>query len=209
MTTLEVKVRTDAFGKGAARKLRAAGRLPAVIYGPGGGAVSLSVCPKALVEIFKVSENRNTVLELNLDGGPVQALVRSVQRHPVTRELLHVDFYRVDEAREVEVMVPVNPVGRPEGATLGGRLRLIRRELRARCKPGDIPVSFDVDVSHMNINDIVLASEIPLPEGVALVLDSDINVLTLYGSRRAMADEEGEDAEEEATGEEASEEAEA
>jgi len=199
MTTLEVTVRKGDFGKGSARKLRASGRLPAVIYGPGGDAVALSVCPRDLIQIFKASENRNTVLNLALEGDPVKALVRSVQRHPVTRELLPVDFYRVDDDREVEVMIPVNPVGRPEGAVLGGRLRLIRRVLRARCKPADIPVTFDVDVTHMNINDMIMASDISIPEGVSLVLDGDINVVTVYGSRASLEEEEEEEEEGEET----------
>ena len=193
MATLEVTVRTNEFGKGAARKLRAAGQVPAVIYGPGGESVSLTLDPKELLQIFKLSANRNTIVELQIEGKTVEAMVRSVQRHPVTRELLHVDFYRIDSDLDVEVMIPVRTEGRPAGAVLGGRLRLVRRTLRARCKPSDIPEAFVVDVSPMNVNDMVMASEVVMPPGVKLIMDGDFSVIALYGKRQVVEEEEGEE----------------
>lgn len=173
----------QSLGKGAARKARNAGKIPAVLYGPENEPVSLEVDPDKLVRIFRATQNRNTVVELDIDGDKVPTLVREVQRHPVSRQVLHVDFYRVSKDRPVEVMVPVTTVGRPAGAILGGRLRLIRRAVRTRCRYDLIPESFVVDISPMEIGDMVKASEIETPEGVEMVFDHDFNVLTVYGKK--------------------------
>lgn len=174
-----------AHGKGSARKTRAAGHLPAVVYGPKTTPQSISVDPDLLVGIFKHTRDRNTVVEVKIgDGAAVPCLVREVQRHPLSREILHVDFYAVDPNGEVEVMVPLTTVGRAKGALLGGRIRLIRRSIKAMCRYDRIPSNFVIDVTELDIGDMVKASEVPLPEGVSLVYDHDYNIVTLYGKRR-------------------------
>jgi large subunit ribosomal protein L25 len=181
-TTLQATLRTDS-GKGDARKARAAGRLPAVVYGPVTAPQPVSVDPEALVDIFKRTGNKNTIIDLDVDGSVVPCLVREVQRHPLTREMLHVDFYAVPREDRIEVMVPIVPVGRPKGAILGGRVRLIRRKVKAACRYDHIPEKFEVDTTPLDIGDMVKASEIPLPEGVELVFDNDYNVVTVYGKK--------------------------
>lgn len=212
MTSLQVEIRQDS-GKGAARKLRATGKIPGVIYGPDAAPVGVACDPGALTDIFQQSQNRNTLLDLDVGGDQVQVLVREVQRHPLSREILHVDFYRVNEAREVEVEVPVVPVGRPKGATLGGRIRLTRRSLTASCLPKDIPEAFEVDVTPLYIGDQITTSQLVVPEGVSLALKSDIQILVCYGKGRGRqakeADASAEGAEGEAEGAEAEAEAEA
>lgn len=179
-----VATKRDGASKGAARKTRAAGQVPAVVYGPGSEPTPIAVEPKALVDVFRITRDRNTIVELDIDGSKEPTLVREVQRHPVTREILHVDFYRLSKDRKVEVMIPVEATGRPAGAVLGGRLRLIRRVIRTRCEYDKIPSSFVIDVSPMQIGDMVKASEIPTPEGVEMVYDHDFNVLTVYGKKQ-------------------------
>lgn len=180
--TLAAEVRND-LGKGSARKIRAAGKIPAVIYSNGKEATSLTVDPAALDEVFRKTRNRNTIVHLEVDGKAIPALVKASQRHPVTRNLLHVDFYEVGGDQKVTVMVPLEGVGRPAGALLGGRLRLIRRTIQARCDWDKIPETFAVDITPMEIGDMVKASEIPTPEGVEVLFDNDFNVLTVYGKR--------------------------
>lgn len=184
--SLSAAVRTTT-GKGAARKARATGRIPANVYGPEAAPVSVDIDPDALVRIFRKTRNRNTIVDLEIDGATVPTLVREVQRHPASRDILHVDFYRVHADRPVEVMVPVTTTGRPAGAVLGGRLRLIRRAVRTRCPYDRIPEKFVVDISPMNIGDMVKASEIATPEGVEMVYDNDFNVLTVYGKKGRAA----------------------
>lgn len=181
--TLNATVRSSS-GKGAARKTRRDGKIPAVLYGPENEPVPVDIDPDQLVRIFRKTGDRNTVVDVEIDGTSVPTLVQDVQRHPVSRDILHVDFYRVSKSKPVEVMVPVTTVGRPAGAVLGGRLRLIRRVVRTRCVYDRIPSSFVVDISPMNIGDMVKASEIATPEGVEIVFDHDFNVLTVYGKKQ-------------------------
>ncbi|MBX2800452.1 MAG: 50S ribosomal protein L25 [Myxococcales bacterium] len=192
-TTINVQVR-EATTKGGARKVRAEGKLPAVVYGPAHEPRPIVVDPVALTGLFKHTQDRNTVVDLKIgEEAVVPCLVREVQRHPVSRQILHVDFYAVDREADVEVMVPLTTVGRPKGALMGGRVRLIRRTVRAACRYDRIPSEFEVDVSHLDIGDMVKASEIPLPDGVRLVYDNDYNVITLYGKRRGRASAEEEE----------------
>jgi large subunit ribosomal protein L25 len=185
-TNLNAEVRSGETGKGAARKLRKAGLVPAVVYGAGDEATPVTVDPKAITDLFAATGNRNTVVNLKVDGKTFPCLVREVQRHPLRRNMVHVDFYKVPEKDTVLVVVPVRGVGQAKGMTLGGRLRLIRREIRVRCNYKHIPATIDFDVTPMEIGDMVKASELPMPEGCALEADHDFNVLTLYGKRTAI-----------------------
>jgi large subunit ribosomal protein L25 len=181
-TNLAVEIRTGS-GKGIARKLRAAGKIPAVLYSGGDEATQLTVDPHALNEIFRQTKNRNTVVQLGLNGANVPAIVKDAQRHPVSRDILHVDFLQVQDGKMIEVMVPLRPVGKAAGVALGGRIGLIRRKVRARCAYDQIPEAFEIDTTPMEVGDMIKASEIPTPEGVTVVFAHDFNVLSLYGKR--------------------------
>jgi large subunit ribosomal protein L25 len=181
-TTLAADKRTET-GKGIMRKLRASGKLPAVLYGVKDETLSLTVDPEALTDIFNETRNRNTVVELDIEGEKVAALVREAQRHPLSRQLLHVDFQQVSSAKPVEVTVPVTTVGKPAGAVFGGRLRVIRRELRVSCPFDKIPETFVVDISAMNVGDMVKASQVETADDVNVLFDHDFNVLTVYGKK--------------------------
>ena len=183
-TTLEVTPR-DSRGKGTARKARAAGTVPAVVYGPTEAPKAISVDPLKLKDIFKQSGDRNTVVNVKIgDAAPIACLVREVQKHPASREILHVDFYAVPKAGEVTVLVPVNPVGRPKGALLGGRVRLVRRALKVACPPDRIPAKLDIDVTNLDVDDYLKASEVPLPEGVKMVWKPDYNIVGIVGKAK-------------------------
>jgi large subunit ribosomal protein L25 len=183
---LKAEVRIGETGKGASRKLRSSGQIPAVVYGAGEEATSVAVDPKTLTDIFTNTQDRNTVVNLDIEGTEYPCLVRQVQRHPLGRHLLHVDFYKVPLEDEVVVTVPIRGVGRAQGMTLGGRLRIIRREIKVACNYKNIPSFIDYDITPMEIGDMVKASELPMPEGCSLVADHDFNVLTVYGKRLAV-----------------------
>jgi large subunit ribosomal protein L25 len=182
-TTLAANLRSGS-GKGTARKLRSEGKLPAVMYGPGHDATSLTVDPVALTTLFRKTGDRNTIVTLQVEGKDVPVLVREVQKHPVTRELVHVDFFQVTSERKVEVTIPVSTVGRAKGALLGGRIRLIRRSMRALCNYDNIPKTIEVDVTPLDIGDMVKASELVVDDTVELLFGQDFYVLTLYGNRQ-------------------------
>lgn len=183
-TTLSASTRDLGRGKTGARKVRGAGQLPAVVYGPNDAPLAITVDPRVLSEIYRKSQNRNTVVELSLDGQNIPCLVREVQRHPVSRELIHVDFYRLAADRKVVVSVPVTTTGKAAGLSLGGRVQIVRREIKVRVDFDKIPTAIEVDVTPMNVGDTVRASGVIAPAGAELVYDQDFPVVTIAGKQK-------------------------
>jgi large subunit ribosomal protein L25 len=200
-TALALRAR-EQRGKGAARKLRGLGRIPGVLYGPKIGSVSVDLESRSLERILRES-GANALLDLAIDGradlAESVALVKELQRHPVRGELLHVDLYQVDLAQTVEVAVPLNTSGRSEGVEAGGILDVVIHEITVRCLPRDIPESLEVDVSALQIGDVIHAGQVALPAGVELAIDAELGVVHVV----APAVEEEPVAEELAEGEEA------
>jgi large subunit ribosomal protein L25 len=182
-TTVAATIRGES-GKGAARKLRASGSIPGVMYGQGGEATPLALDPVALLDIFRKTRNRNTLLQIEIGGQTVSALVKETQRHPVSRDLLHVDLYRVQDGTPVSVKVPVKPIGRPAGASIGGRIELVRRDLWVSCLPNAIPEFVEVDVTPLEVGAVVKISQIPLPDGQSVKFDQDFPVLGCVGKKK-------------------------
>ncbi len=152
--TLQAEKRADK-GKNEARRHRAAGRLPAVLYGPvaGGGigpAVSVTVDPKALSRILHSESGANTIISLELDGEATRVLVKDFLLHPVTHALLHADLYRVAMDRKLTVTVPVTVKGEARGVKQqNGVLDFVTRQFEVECLPADIPEHVEVDVTEL------------------------------------------------------------
>ncbi len=190
-TQLSAEAR-DPQGKGAARKLRAAGRIPALIYRGGETPTHISLDPAELRLVYTRSKNPNTLLSIKVDGGAFLCLLRDTQKHPVSRALLHADFLAIAEDELVTVDVPVRAAGRAKGMVIGGKLQRLRRTVPIRSLPRDIPAEIVVDITDLDINEFVRVSAITAPEGCELVYDNDYNVLSLKGRRvEAAAPEEG------------------
>jgi large subunit ribosomal protein L25 len=169
-------------GKGHARKLRAAGRIPAVCYAPGSAATAIQLDPKALDRLLlKSSAGMNTLIDLSgggLDGKVV--LVKELQRDPVTSVLLHADLFAVDIDKPIEVKVPVRIVGTPTGVTFGGGiLDFPLREIEVLCLPRAIPEDLPIDVAALQVGDSIHVREIALPAGVELISDPDLSVVSV------------------------------
>lgn len=173
MEALELAIETRVGdGKGGARKLRAAGRVPAVVYGKGFNAISISFVPSDLRAMFKSKLGRNTVLRLNVPNeAPMLAMLKEVQTHPVSREFIHVDFLRVYEDAEVVVPVPLHLEGRAEGVVAGGTLKQLQRTLAVRCLPKDIPTEVRADITPMQIGGSLFVRDIKLPAGCKTATD--------------------------------------
>ena len=176
---LVVEVR-EASTKGAARRLRQTGRIPAVCYGRNATPVSVSLDPKGLEHVLKTSSSGlNTLFELkgggDFDGKPV--LVRELQRNPVSGHLIHADLYAVDLQKKVHVSVPVHLEGSPEGVKMGGILDHTLREIEFECLPQSIPEEVRVDVSALEIGDSLHVRDLTLPEGATLVSDPELAVV--------------------------------
>jgi large subunit ribosomal protein L25 len=174
---LSAELRTGT-GKGVARKLRAAGRVPAVVYGRGQESRSLALDPRAFERLIQKSEaGLNTLIDLEVGGQTQVVLVKELQREPLGGAIVHADFYAVDLTRTLEVDVPIHLTGIPIGVSLsGGILDHTLRELRVECLPTAIPDSVEVDVSALEIGDSIHVRDLALPEGVILKADPDLSV---------------------------------
>lgn len=173
----------SSFGKGNARKLRAAGKIPAVVYRGGADAHHVSIDPAELEAVFRKSNNRNTLLSIEAGGSNHTCLVKEVQRHPLTQKIVHLDLFEVDAAEEVRVEVNVVPVGTAVGVKMGGRLRTLRRTIDVVCKPANIPAQIDADVSEVEIGRFYKLSNITPPEGTSFPYPYDFNLYTVVGKR--------------------------
>jgi large subunit ribosomal protein L25 len=180
-TALIVEARVDT-GKGAARKLRAAGRMPAILYGQGKESVPLTLDPRALDRVLKAG-GANTLLDLTVEGltdlGSPVALVKELQRHPIRGTILHADVYQVDLTKTVEVEVPIHLIGKAKGVDFGGIVEHSLREVALECLPRSIPASIEVDITSMEIGDVIHVRDLALPTGVSLVSDPDLGVVHL------------------------------
>ena len=171
-------------GKGAARSLRRDGRVPAVIYGHAREPQALSVATRELDRLLEHISAASTVIELDLDGRSLRTLIREIQRHPIKRNVLHVDFQELVAGERVAVRVPLVYVGVPEGVRANsGILDQIMHEVQVEADPSSIPNHIDVDVSAMAIATTLHVSDLTLPEGVTAIDDASLTVCTVSAPR--------------------------
>ncbi len=165
--TLAARLREGA-GKGSARRLRAEGLVPAVVYGRHlETPVHIAVDPIEVKKAIATPHHLNTLLSLKLDGQPERlVLLKDYQQDPMSREMLHADFIDVRENEQIKVNVPLVLVGKPVGVTEGGILSQSRRELEVYAMPAAIPEKIEADVSHMKIAQSLHINEVKLPQGV-------------------------------------------
>jgi large subunit ribosomal protein L25 len=161
-------------GKGVARKIRAQGMIPAVLYG-GGENVALTLQPKELLKILASGEN--TIFRLDIDGelaGDRQAIVRDLQRDPLKETLLHADLYRISMDVELTVSVPVVLQGMSrEVSDVGGVINQLMHEVEIQCLPSLIPHELTIDVAHLGIGEVLHVRDLPVPQGIQILADSD------------------------------------
>ena len=184
-------------GKSAARQIRRAGRLPAVIYGKG-DSTALTIEAETLVEIRHSAGGINAVLDMNLIGDQAEqcnAILREVQIDPVTREPLHVDFFRVDPNEAIRVTVNVETINElpDELKIVNTTASLVLREVEVECLPGNIPERIQVDLAALAGGHALHVSDLDLPDGVTLITDADTAVVTLQTVRASIEAPETED----------------
>lgn len=195
---VETRVR---IGKGGARKVRQDGLVPAVVYGKGVEALNLRLDPKALQKAVATEAGWNTLITLKGDGAfdGLVVILKDMQIDAIRRNPTHVDFLAIDLKKTLAVMVPVQPVGKSKGEIEGGTLQLVRHEVEVYCLPTNIPTSLEIDVTALNIGEVVHIDEVSLPEGVESQHDVNFTVLTVVGrmAEEVEVGEEGEEGEEE------------
>ncbi|HUI43549.1 MAG TPA: 50S ribosomal protein L25 [Terriglobia bacterium] len=172
LRTIEAEPREE-FGKNASRRLRHAGRIPAVVYGGGGQAIPVTVDPKAVTQILYSETGHNTLFTLEIKGRtPARVMVRDWQVEPIRGGLLHVDMVRIAADTRLRLKAPVHLTGEAYGVkTEGGILEFILREVDIECLPEDIPEHITVDISEFKIGRNLRVGELPLSERVKLLTD--------------------------------------
>ncbi len=199
METLDIMVESrSGKGKGAARALRRQGSVPGIVYGPRMASEPISLTAREFDK--KVGMGAQTqLLRLLSDDAAIDeklVLVKDLQRHPVTQDLIHADFYEVDVNEKIAVDISLRFVGKSAGVEVGGILQPIRRTIEVLCLPLQIPDEFAIDVTHLGIHDAVHISDVKAPEGVEIPFETDFAIVTVLPpvveeAKAADVEEEG------------------
>jgi len=167
-------LRRNHSGKGVARKIRAQGMIPGVLYG-GGENIPLTLKPQELLKILTSGEN--TIFQLEIDGelgADRQAIVRDLQRDPLKDTLLHADLYRISMDVELTVLVPIVLQGMSrEVSDVGGMINQLLHEIEIQCLPSLIPHELTIDVAHLGIGEVLHVRDLPVPQGIQVLAASD------------------------------------
>jgi len=179
---LDSKKRTT-IGKGSARKLRSMGRLPVILYGPGTDSIMLSLDYKQLEKTLRGKSAESIIFDLRVDSNgknnSKRVMIKEIQKDPVTRDYLHVDFYEISMEKELEVDIPVYLVNTPIGVSEGGILEHIRRELKISCMPKNLVDKIEIDVSGLDIGQSLHIEDISFPPGLKSIEDGNLTIATV------------------------------
>ena len=196
------KPREGKFNKNAARRVRAAGKIPAVLYGAGADAIAVEVDPKQITRILFSETGHNTIFDVQVDGVPsAKAMIVDSQREPIMDRLIHIDMKRIALDKLLQVSVRVKLLGVPVGVkTEGGILDQVLREVEIECLPADIPNHIDVDVTGLTLHGVLRVSDLPHSDKIKYLTNEDATVAHVVTIREEVvaAPAEGEVA---ATGE--------
>lgn len=182
METVEIQIEPrDSGSKGKVKELRRQGKLPGVFYGPKAQTIPLELDRKEFLS--RVADLEGSRLIRIKSASPLLAdrvaLVKEMQFHPVTGEVIHADFYEVDLTAKIRVKVPLHFVGKAEGVVRGGILQPVVREVEVECLPMDIPEYFDVEVSALDIGHSLHITDLPMREGIVAVYETNFTLVTV------------------------------
>jgi len=178
-----------AVGKQPTTKLRHAGRIPAVCYGRDKDPLALSVDPDELMNILRGPRGLNSLIKLDGSAKDRTVFVQEIQKHPVERNLLHVDFIHVDPEKPLVRSVPVELSGRPEGVKLGGVLQFTRRELAIETRPANIPEKIVLEVDELLVGQSIHIEDVELPEGVKAIYDRNYAICAIVAPTEEKEEE--------------------
>ena len=178
-------------GSSDARRLRTEGKIPAVVYGHGMDPLPVSVDRRELRQALSGAAGMNTILDLTVDGTVYPSLIKDIQRHPVKRNVQHIDFIQVNLNEEIVVSIPIHLVGEAkEVSAHNGLVDLTMQELQVRTTPRNIPDGITIDVSDMTMDTVIRIEDLPLPSGVIAEGDPEAPVVTVLTMRTPILDEE-------------------
>ena len=188
----------ETVGNGPSRTLRREGKIPAILYGPKTEPVKLTIDKLDLEPIFKAGSVAQQLLKLDIDGvdGTTNVMVKEIQKHPVSHNLLHLDLYQVSMDQKIKVMVPVVTTGKSAGVEMGGMLQIIRRELEVFCLPDQIPEKIVIDITDLDVGDSFHVEELQLEGDVEVPAEVNFTILTILSTKVEEEAAEGEEEEE-------------
>ena len=181
----------DGAGTQIAKKLRAKGIVPAVVYGGKQDTYPIQVDAIAFRDILKASASEHVLVNLQIDGAREKdklALIQHVQHHPITGNVIHIDFNAVDENKEIHSKVPVELHGDPIGVSHGGLLEQMIYEFEVKCLPKDLPEIIKANVSSLEVGGTLHVSDIVFPAGVTAGVDGEVVVAIVSESRAAVSE---------------------
>jgi large subunit ribosomal protein L25 len=182
------KPREGKFNKNAARRVRVAGKIPAVLYGPGYDPVAVEVDPKQISRILFSETGHNTIFDVEVSGQAAKAMIVDWQREPIKDQLIHIDMKRIALDKTLRVSVRVKLMGTPVGVkTEGGILDQVLREIEIECLPGDIPSHIDVDVTGLQLHGVLRVSDLPHSDKVKVLTPEDATVAHVTAIREEAA----------------------
>ena len=186
---VEAKPREDSSrGKNEARRLRASGRVPAVVYGAKKPTLAVSVDPKQISRILHSESGHNTIFELHVDGDKGQVMIVDWQYDPLKDKLLHIDMKRIAMDERIKVQVPIHLVGEAEGVKQqGGILDQVLREVEIECLPGDIPSHIDADITHLVFGTVLRVADLPHSGSLKFLTDENQTVAHITSVKEEVA----------------------
>ena len=185
----------DTRGKNEARRLRARGLSPAIVYGPGSDPVAVAVDPKEVNQILRSTSGHNTIFNVDIQGQLSPVMIVDWQNEPIKGRLLHIDLKRIDLTKRIVVKVPVHTTGDPRGVKIqGGLHEVVTREIEIECLPDDIPEHFTIDVTELNIGQGVRAADVPLSGSMKLTSSPDTVISHVVAIRATETTAESADA---------------
>jgi len=179
--TLNV-IKREKTGKEICKKLRKEGLIPAIVYGPHIQSLPIAVKSNELESILIKHKGETILFNLQLTNGEpskIQAILKEYQTHPVTDKIIHIDFLAIHEKETITIDVPLEFIGKPVGISKGGILEILLHELTIECLPSKIPDKITVDISHLDIGDVLHVKDIKVPEGIRVLDDPEETVVTI------------------------------
>jgi large subunit ribosomal protein L25 len=190
---MERKLKAEAraeIGKGAARKIRAGGRVPAVVYGHGVEPLPVSIDSKELFHLLHTDAGMNVLVDMRVNSDQFLAMPREVQRDHIRGQFLHVDFLRIRRDEKIGVEVPIHLVGESHGVKEGGVIEHHLWNLHLECFPQDVPTSIEADISGLGINESLKVSDLEIPDKLTLLTSPDEAIVSVVPPQILRVEEE-------------------
>jgi len=189
---LNLAVQSRELGKKSERKnLRKSGQIPAVIYSEGQPGINISVPANEFLKLYRKSIREVAVFNLTLNGNDLQAIVKSRQMHPVSREFLHVDFLELHKGKELSLSVPIKFIGTPASIKEGGILEITVREVEVSCLPRHIPEDIPLNIENLNLGDTIYIKDLNI-ENVTIKDSGNIAVVSIHSPKAEKTTEDEE-----------------